>query len=116
MDTAAEWRVSEAYTMIEEIVKKMHAKRQRSDEAVPKQIQWRAPYAEISVPIVAEWDVREISLREILTLAEGDVLELPKEIINQTHLRLPASEEYVGTTGIQNGYIAVEIVKRTHKE
>ena len=104
------------FTMIEEIVKKMHAKRQRSDEAVPKQIQWRAPYAEISVPIVAEWDVREISLREILALAEGDVLELPKEIINQTHLRLSASEEYVGTTGIQNGYIAVEIVKRTHKE
>jgi flagellar motor switch protein FliM len=103
------------FTMLETVVKKLGAKHP-SEDAKPKQIQWRKQYASISVPVTAEWDVREVSLREIVNLAEGDLLQLPRSAISQTRIVLSPSEEFIGTTGVQNGHIAVELTQRINKE
>lgn len=103
------------FSMIETVVKQMQLARQRSSTLTPKQIKWRAPFAGISVPVTAEWKVREISLRDVVQLQTGAVLELSRDLISQTRVRLSNTEEFVGTVGMQNGRIAVQLGQRTLK-
>ena len=104
------------FLMLEPVIKTLHVKTQTSEEARPKARQWRAPYAGISVPLHAEWGIKEMQLREVLDIREGDWFELSKEIISKTRIKLSESEDYYGTAGIQNGHIAVELSERVHKE
>ncbi len=101
------------FSMIETVVKKMQSAREKSTPLTPKQIKWRAPFAAIAVPVTAEWKVREISLREVVSLEAGSVLELSRELITQTHVRLSNTEEFTGTVGMQSGRIAVQLGHRT---
>ena len=103
------------FSMIETVVKTMQVSRQRGTALSPKQIKWRAPFAGISVPIVAEWKVREITLNDVLRLEAGHVINLPRELIGQTRVRLSNTEEFTGTVGMQNGQIAVQLAQRTLK-
>ena len=104
------------FSMIETMVKKMHLARQRGDDTRPKQIQWRAPYAGISVPITAEWKIRDMTLGEVIAMRKGDVIELPRELVAQTRVRLSNTEEFVGTVGMQNGHVAVQLGQRASKD
>ncbi len=103
------------FSMIETVVKQMQLARQRGSTLTPKQIKWRAPFAGIAVPVVAEWKVREIALSDVLRLEAGTVLELSRDLIAQTHVRLSNTEEFTGTVGMQNGRIAVQLGQRTLK-
>ena len=103
------------FSMIETMVKKMHVARQRGDDTRPKQIQWRAAYAGIAVPVIAEWNVRDITLGEVISMREGDVIGLPREMVGETRIRLSNTEEFVGTVGVQNGHVAVQLGKRVAK-
>ncbi len=111
-DVTGEMHVGVPFSMIETVVKQMQLARQRSATLTPKQIKWRAPFAGISVPVVAEWHVREIELREVVQWEAGSVLELSRDLIAQTHVRLSNTEEFVGTVGMQNGRIAVQLGQR----
>ena len=102
--------------MIEAMVKRMQVARQSGDDPQPKQVQWRAPYAGIQVPITAEWKVREITLTEVLGMREGDVIQLPRELVSQTRIRLSNTEEFTGTVGMQNGHVAVQLGQRALKD
>jgi len=104
------------FSMIETMVKKMHVARQRGDDARPKQIQWRTPYAGISVPITAEWIIRQITLGEVVAMREGDVIQLPRELVAQTRVRLSDTEQFIGTAGLQNGHIAVQLGQRASND
>jgi flagellar motor switch protein FliM len=103
------------FSMIETVVKQMQIARQRGSALSPKQIKWRTPFASIGVPVIAEWQVREIALREVLRLEAGTVLELSRDLIAQTRVRLSQTEEFTGTVGMQNGRIAVQLGQRTLK-
>ena len=104
------------FSMIEAMVKRMQVARQSGDDPQPKQVQWRAPYAGIQVPITAEWKVREITLTEVLGMREGDVIQLPRELVSQTRIRLSNTEEFTGTVGMQNGHVAVQLGQRALKD
>ena len=100
------------FVMFEPFVKRMQRSPRQSDEPRAKQAQWRASYAAISVPIHAEWRVREITLAEVLKIETGDVIPLTREVIHDTRLRLSETEEYAGTLGVQNGHLAVQLRQR----
>ncbi|MCE9612521.1 MAG: flagellar motor switch protein FliM [Chthoniobacter sp.] len=104
------------FSMIEAMVKRMQVARQSGEDVLPKKVQWRAPYAGILVPITAEWKVREISLEDVLAMREGDVIQLPRELVSQTRVRLSNTEEFVGTVGMQNGHVAVQLGQRALKD
>ncbi len=104
------------FLMLEPVIKTLHVKTQISEETRPKARQWRAPYAGIEVPLHAEWGIKEMQLRDVLEIREGDWFELSREVISKTRIKLSESEEYCGTAGIQNGHIAVELSERVHKE
>lgn len=104
------------FLMLEPVIKTLHVKTQTPEETRPKTRQWRAPYAGIAVPLHAEWSIKEMQLREVLDIREGEWFELSREIVSKTRIKLSESEEYYGTAGIQNGHIAVELSERVHKE
>jgi len=104
------------FSMIEAMVKRMQAARQTGTEPQQKRVLWRVQYAGIQVPITAEWKVREITLGDVLGMRVGDVVPLPRELVSQTRIRLSNTEEYIGTVGMQNGHIAVQLGQRALKE
>lgn len=101
------------FSMIEPMVKKMHKDRHTGEDHRPKNIQWRTPYDGISVPLIADWTIREICVQEVLELQPGDVITLPRDLISQTRIRLSDTPEFVGTVGVQQGHVAVQLTRKT---
>jgi flagellar motor switch protein FliM len=85
-------------------------------EIKSKPLHWRSPYAGIEVPIVAEWDVREITLAEAAAISLGDLINVPQELIDQTRLKVSEKEEFYGTIGVEEGRLAVHLNERITKE
>jgi flagellar motor switch protein FliM len=109
-ETSGQIQVGVPFSMIELSVRKLEqAHHLGGEEKRAKPVQWRKHYAGISVPILAEWKVREMPLAETLRISRGDIIELPGALINQARLRLSEVETYIGTVGIQNGHVAVQI-------
>jgi flagellar motor switch protein FliM len=81
-----------------------------------KPLQWRAPYAAISVELTAKWDIREATLGEILDLKPGDLVMLPQDLIDRTKVSVSGADEFFGTVGVDNGCLAVHLNERISKE
>jgi flagellar motor switch protein FliM len=111
-ETKEQLQLGIPFVMFEPFVRRMQRSPVQADEARAKQMQWRASYAAISVPITAEWRVREITLAEVLKIRSGDVIPLKREVIHDTRLRLSETEEFAGTLGVQNGHLAVQLRQR----
>jgi len=109
-EATSQFQVAVPFSMIELSVRKLvQAQLQFAEDKRQKPVHWRKPYAGITVPILAEWKVREMPLADTLRINKGDIIELPGALINKARLRLSELETFVGTVGIQNGHVAVQI-------
>lgn len=77
---------------------------------------WRPAYNAIPIRLSVEWDACELPLREVLRLAPGSVLRLPREIIRDTRLRLADFTKFVGEIGVDDGRLVVRIDQRISAE
>lgn len=111
-ETREQLQIGIPFVMFEPFVKRMQRSPVQADEPRSRQMQWRASYAAISVPVFAEWRVREVSLGEVVKIQNGDVIPIPREAIHDTRLRLSGTEEFAGTLGVQNGHLAVQLRQR----
>ena len=103
------------YYTIEPLVKKIQARRQKDSvvTAVEKPAAaWSRAYDHITIPVRAEWDGFETSLREIANMRVGDVLELPESLLQQTRILLNGSPKFVGSIGLDTDYVAVQITQK----
>jgi flagellar motor switch protein FliM len=64
------------------------------------------------VPVRAEWEACEISLREISSLRVGDVLELPSALFDRTQVLLNGVPKFVGTVGLDTDRVAVQLTRK----
>jgi flagellar motor switch protein FliM len=103
------------FPMVEGMLRKRQKTQPRATQAAPKPMQWRAPYAGIAVPISAEWKLHDMSLGEVMRFSEGQVLPLSRELVTDTRIRFANTEEFLGTAGVQNGRIAVQLTKRIQR-
>ncbi len=108
-ETKEQLQIGVPFVMFEPFVRRMQSSPVQVEDPQAKQMQWRSSYAAISVPIVAEWRVREITLAEVMKFQTGDVIPLGRDAIHDTRLRLSATEEFAGTLGVQNGHLAVQL-------
>jgi flagellar motor switch protein FliM len=111
-ETKEQLQLGIPFVMFEPFSKRMLRSPVQLEEPRTRQMQWRNSYAAISVPLHAEWRVREITLAEVLKIQNGDVIPLTREVIQDTRLCLSASEEFAGTLGVQNGHLAVQLRER----
>jgi flagellar motor switch protein FliM len=50
-------------------------------------------------------------VEDLVTLSTGDVLALDPDLIARTHVQFANSREFIGSVGIQNGRVAVQLTK-----
>ena len=62
--------------------------------------------------VVAEWDCFDVSVADILSLRPGDLIELPRDIIQKTKIRVEDTTCFTGEVGINEGQVAVKITDR----
>jgi flagellar motor switch protein FliM len=107
-------QVAIPYYTIEPMIKDMQAKRQKDTNVgvVEKKATWQRAYDRISVPVRAQWDAFEVTLREITSLRVGDVIEMPNEIFQRTDVLVNGTRKFVGAVGIDDDRVAVQITEK----
>lgn len=117
-DCAEPMQIGVPYYMIEPMVKAIQARRNR--DSTPSRpnapAQWKDVYEHISLPIRAEWEAFELSLREITRLRVGDVLELPPTIVDQTVVSLAGAPKFNGTVGLDGDRVVVKLSEKIKNE
>jgi flagellar motor switch protein FliM len=114
-DCSEQIQIGVPYYTIEPLVRRMQARRQKDSnvtQVVEKKAGWQETYSSIAMPVRAEWDSFEVSLREIIDLRVGDVIEMPVEQLRQTNLLLNGVPKFVGTVGLDTDRIAVQLTSK----
>ena len=113
-DCSEQIQIGVPYYTIEPVVKKMQSRRQKDSAAAPeaKIPTWSATYGKISLPVRAEWQTLELSLREVISLRLGDVIEMPHAIFNDTRILLNGTPKFVGTVGLDTDKVAVQLTRK----
>jgi flagellar motor switch protein FliM len=96
----------------------MQARRQK-DNAITitaKRAEWQASYDRITMPLRAEWQAFELSLREITSLRVGDVIEMPPSLCNDTRVLLNGTAKFVGTVGLDSDRVAIQLTRKLPTE
>ena len=117
-DCSEQIQIGVPYYMIEPVVKRMQARRQKDTAvaATEKRAEWQAAYDRITVPVRAEWQALELSVREISSLRVGDVIELPASICHATRILLNGSPKFNGTVGLDTDRVAIQITRKLPRE
>jgi flagellar motor switch protein FliM len=114
-DCAEQIQLGVPYYTIDPLVRKMHARRQK-DTAVSGELEkraaWQDTYDQISVPVRAEWEAFDLTLREITGLRVGDVIEMPTTLMQQTRVLLAGTPKFVGTIGLDTDHVAVQLTRK----
>lgn len=114
-DCSEQIQIGVPYYTIEPLVRRMQARRAKDAnvaQVVAKKATWQENYANIAMPVRAEWDTFEVSLREITDLRVGDVIEMPADQLRQTNLLLNGVPKFVGTVGLDGEQIAVQLTTK----
>jgi flagellar motor switch protein FliM len=64
------------------------------------------------MPVRAEWEAFDLSLREITSLRVGDVIEMPAALLSQTRVLLNGSPKFIGTVGLDTDRVAVQLTRK----
>jgi len=113
-DCSEQIQIGVPYYTIEPLVKKMQARRQKDATVakVERQPAWQASYDRITVPVRAEWQAFELSLREIFSLRVGDVLEMPATQLQNTTVLFNGTPKYSGTVGLDTDRVAIKLTRQ----
>lgn len=118
-DCAEQIQIGVPYYTIEPLVKSMQTRRQKDTNVnteIASKGQWQPIYERINVPVCAEWDAFELTLREITALRVGDVIEMPASIIDKTRITLNSVPKYEGSVGLDSDRVAVKLSRRLSEE
>lgn len=80
-----------------------------------KKGQWLSSYSGIAVPVLAQIDISQIKVKEILALHPGDILEMPKELLKETKLRVMDQTCFLGEVGVDGAGVVVAVSKKVIK-
>jgi len=113
-DCSEAMQIGVPYYMIEPLVKSVQTRREKeADSSTPPQpAEWRAIYAHVTVPVQADWNLTDVTLREVASWRVGDLLELPVSVIDRTQIQLNGLPKFEGTVGLENDYVAVKIHRK----
>lgn len=117
-DCAARIQLGVPYAMIEPVAKKMQAQRQKETTTAPaaKRVEWQTSYDRIVVPMRAEWQAFELTLREITSLRVGDVIEMQPDVCANTRVLLNGTPKFIGTVGLDADRVAVQLTRKIPSE
>lgn len=117
-DCSEQIQIGVPYHTIEPLVKKLHARRQQGSAAAPpeRRAEWQPAYDRIALPVRAEWQACELSVREISSLRVGDVIEMPSALCHETRVLLNGTPKFVGTVGLEAERVAIQLTRKLPPE
>ncbi len=117
-DCSEQIQIGVPYYTIEPVVKRMQARRQKDSEVTPvvKRAEWHPAYDRIAVPVRAEWQAFELSVREITSLRVGDVIEMQPSICSETIVLLNGTPKFIGSVGLNSDRVAVQLTRKLPSE
>lgn len=117
-DCSEQIQIGIPYFTIESLVKSLQASREKEGTPAAKaqKAEWKPVYEHISLPVRAEWDAFELSLREITDLRVGDIIELPPDIVDRTTVKLNGSPKFSGTVGLDRETVVVKLTQKISPE
>lgn len=109
-------RIAVPFPMVEPAVKAVLPARSRESgreaRTAPTASAWRPVYEQVTVPVRAEWDAFSLSLRELTCLRAGDVLELPRGIVDRTRVAFNARPKFTGTAALEGSRVVIKLAHR----
>lgn len=114
-DCAEAMQIALPFYTLESLIQKLQSRRQRESSATSaptKSVTWKPAYDQISMPVRAEWNALEMTLRELTSLRVGDLLELPASLIGETQILLNGSPKFIGAAGLDSDRVAVQISRK----
>ena len=113
-DCSEALQIGVPYYMIEPLVKSVQTRREKeTDSSAPSQpAEWRPIYEHVTVPVQADWQLTDVTLREVSAWRVGDVLELPVSVIDHTLIQLNGLPKFEGTVGLEGDHTAVKIHRK----
>jgi len=119
-DCAEQIQIGVPYYTIEPLVKSMQARRAKdsnlASEEIHKRAEWQTVYEKVRLPIRAQWEAFELSLREISALKVGDVIEMPSDIIDKTDVLINGNRKFQGSVGLDSDRVAVKLNEKVNEE
>lgn len=117
-DCSEQIQLGVPYYMIEPLVKQTQARRQKhaAGAVADKRAAWQPAYDRIAMPVRAEWAAFELSLREIVSLRVGDIIEMPATICSETQVLLNGTAKFTGTVGLDTDRVAVQLTRKIPAE
>jgi len=119
-DCAEQIQIGVPYYTIEPLVKAMQARRAKdatvNNEVVDRKAEWQPIYEKVNIPVRAEWDAFELTLREIVSLKVGDVIEMSPEVLDKTRVLLNGNAKFMGSVGLDSDRVAIKLSKRIVEE
>jgi flagellar motor switch protein FliM len=106
------------FPSVEGILRRMAASKIVEDKVErPKaRAEWRSTFNSIPIPLSVEWDACQLSLRDVVGLESGSVVQLSNELLKATYVRLADVTKFVGEIGIENGRLAIRIDQKVSTE
>ena len=118
-DCAEQIQFGVHYYTIEPLVKSMQLRRAKdsnlSSEVIHKRAEWQPDYEQVKLPVRAQWDAFELSLREISSLRVGDVIEMPAQIIDKTEVLINGNRKFIGSVGLDSDRVAVKLASKINE-
>ncbi len=113
-DCAEEIQFAIPYYTIEPLVKQIQAnsKKYARIQSLEKTVSWQEAYSGIRMPLYAEWPSFDMTVRDLLALRVGDVLELSASVLQDTSVRVVNSTKFKGEVGLEGERVAVKITER----
>ena len=113
-DCSELFQIAFPYYFIEPIVRILQneSKKYEKIEVTEKKTKWYPSYNDIEVPLYAEWEPCYLSVSDLLKIRVGDVIEMPKNAIKNTRIRVHDEVRYISEVGIENNQVAVNITEK----
>lgn len=73
---------------------------------------WNPAFADLCVPVTAEWQATEMAARDVLALKVGDVIRMDPAAAGQVLVRVGETPRFQGRAGTLSGNWAVELTAR----
>jgi len=99
-------------SMIEPMMKRLHAARERDSQRTDRNAAWRNSYDDIAIPVHAEMVVARMTVAALLKLKTGDLIELPASALETARINVAGSFRFTARAGQQDGFIAVQIAAK----
>ena len=108
-DVTGPIRIAVPYYTLEPLVLRILEPDENLEKVSSKPARWQEVYDDIFVPLSAEWDAFELTVRDLTALRVDDVIELPKSLINETKLRIEDRTCFVGEVGLEGEQVAFQV-------